>query len=84
MTLTTNRISETEIEVYGSLINGEDWILIRKPGRGTYARIAATDKDDDDLEIVIEEYDDQDHRALWDNLSDEKAADLARDEIPYE
>lgn len=81
MTLKTNRTESGEIEVTGAQISGYDWILIRKPEQGTYARIAGPTEYDDDEEIIIEEYSDPEHRKIWDNFSDQVAAEFAHEEI---
>ena len=80
MKLTINRTQNGEIEVYGALIRGCDWILIRKPGQGTYARIAGPTADSDDEEIIIEEYSDPENRKIWDELTDQEVAEMAYEE----
>ena len=63
-------------EVIGAPIRGFDWVLVRKPGVGTYAIVAGEDDASEDEEIVIEEEGAPDRRAMWDAKSHEEVADI--------
>ncbi len=77
----TKTATPHEYEVSGHPIRGYDWKLIRKIGTGTYARIAGSSADGLDEEIVVEEYSDDERRALWDRLGLWQLAVHAHDAI---
>jgi hypothetical protein len=77
----TSRIGDGVYEITGAPVRGFDWKLIRKPGQGTYASIAGPTDNDDDEQVVIEEYSDPDHRAIWDGMHVAQCASAAHAEI---
>ena len=68
-------------EVTGATIRGFDWVLVRKPGVGTYAIVAGEDDASDDENIVIEEEGALDRRALWDAKSHMEVAEIVFETI---
>lgn len=68
-------------EVTGAPIRGFDWVLVRKPGVGTYAVVAGEDDASEDKEIVIEEESAPDRRAMWDAKSHEEIAEIVFETI---
>lgn len=64
-----NKLSDETYEIWERPIRGFDWKLIRKNGVGTYAEIAGLTDYDADQQIVIEEYSDDAHRKIWDDMS---------------
>lgn len=75
------KTGEGRYTIEGDPIRGFGWRLIRKPGIGTYAVIAGTEESPDDVHIVIEEYPDPQHRAVWDDAPLQKVVEWAKDEI---
>jgi hypothetical protein len=68
-------------EIWERPIRGYDWQLIRSIGKGTYAIIAGKTDNDDDEEIIIEEWDAPEKRAIWDNAQLLQVVAWAYDEI---
>jgi len=70
-----------EFEIHEAPIRGHDWKMIRKLSQGHYALIAGKGDSPDDEEVIIEEYDDPQHRDLWDELSVKEAAQCVYNEL---
>ena len=76
--------SETVYEVTEPNCCGYDWQLTRIKGQGTYAKICAESPDDDDIDVVIEEYDANFHsaeRAWWDSAHPQEIVSAAWKDI---
>ena len=69
------------LTVTSPLIRGYQWQLIRHKGQGTYARIAGVEYESPDEEIVIEEWDSPEMRALYDKVSDREAINVVYADI---
>ena len=79
-----SKIENGKYEVTNLTIRGYDWKLIRKPGIGTYAVIAGAGSDDDDEQVVIEEYSAPEMRKTWDSMSVIECAAAAHRELVKE
>jgi hypothetical protein len=68
------QLSKNLFEISDAAIHGHNWKLMRKPGAGTYARIAGQRRGDRDEMVIIEEHTENRLRSLWDTMNNLQCA----------